>query len=90
MHFRAHESMAPDVVPDTGSDINQEVLGTGVASAKVNAVAGELEAVKSRGLPTDAAKQIGAYLLIETRLVHSIDVKKDGAISLAETAEVSD
>jgi hypothetical protein len=48
--------MAPDVVPDTGSDINQEVLGTGVASAKVNAVAGELEAVKSRGLPTDATK----------------------------------
>lgn len=89
MNFGAKESMAPEVVADTGSHINQEVVGAVVAGTEGEAVVGGLEAVKAGGLPTDSAKQIGAYLFVEARLVNGIEVEKDGAISLAEPAEVS-
>jgi hypothetical protein len=90
VNFWADESMAPHVIADTGSHINQEVVGAVIAGTEGIAAIGRLETVETGGLPTDSAKQVGAHLLVETRLVHSIDVKKDGAISLAETAEVSD
>lgn len=87
--FRADESMTPEVVPDTGTHIKQEVVGTVIAGAEGKARVCGLKAVEARGLPPDATKQIGSHLFVETRLVNPIEVKKDGAIRLAEIAEIS-
>ena len=89
MNFRAKESMSKEVVPDTGSYINQEVVGAVVAGAEGKAAVSGLEAVETGGLPTDSAKQICPYLFVEARLVDGIEVEKDRAISLAEPAEIS-
>lgn len=88
MNFRAKESMAPEVVADAGSQINQEVIGAVVTGAEGKAAVGGLEAVETGGLPTDSAKQIGAHLFVEARLVDRIEVEEDRTISLAETAEI--
>ena len=65
--------MSPNVVADTSAHINQEVIGTGVARAEIDAVAGRLIAVEASTLPSDAAEQISASFLAKARLKDAIE-----------------
>src|ERR1700686_217427 len=89
MRFGPYENVTPDVITQTASDIDQEVIGTLVARANVYTIACLLEAVEAGSLPADAGHQVHARLLAELRLVHAIEVKQNRAIGDAKTTIIS-
>ena len=81
-NFGSKEHVSPDVVSDAAAYIDEEVIGTGVACAKVDAAAGGLVAIETGALPPDSAEQIDAGLLAEFRLKNAIEGEKQGPVRL--------
>ena len=88
--LRPNENISPNVVADTGSQIDEEVVGARVARAVRIAVIRGLVTVEASGLPPDPAKKVSADFLIQPRLIHAINIEKDRAIGLAQSAEIPD
>jgi len=79
----AQKEMSVEVVAYATTNVHEEVVGTGVAGAKINATAGWLVAVESSALPADATHEIEAGLLADAGLEYAVEVKKKGPVGLA-------
>ena len=76
-----NEEIAPDVIPNSASEIHQKVIRAGIAGAKrITGIRG-LVAVKAGRLPAHAGEQIGADLLAEAVLVNAIKGKLNGPVT---------
>src|SRR5271165_2466437 len=71
-HFWPHEYVAPDVVADATSHIDQEVVGAGVAGAKGLAGKGGDISIEASALPANAAHQVKAGLFADAGLVDTV------------------
>jgi hypothetical protein len=78
--FGTYEHVPPDVVAKTSAHINEEVIGTGIARAKENAVVRRGVTIEAGTLPPNSAEKIKASFLVDPGLVDSIEVKEQGAI----------
>ena len=87
-HFRTDEKIPFDVITQASSQVDEEVVGTLVAGAKVHAAARRYVAVEASSLPADAGHQVRANLLAQTRLVHAVKVEKNRAKGLTAGATV--
>jgi len=74
--------VSPNVVAKASADVDHEMVGTGVAGAKVHAVGGRLIAVETNTLPSDSAEQIEAGFLTEAGLVDAIEGEEQRPIWL--------
>jgi len=86
--FGTNEQVPPDVVADAATEVNQEVVGTGVARAECVAGVAGVICVKAGILPTDTGEEVGSDFLGDSRLVDAVEVEDDGAIGLTGAAEV--
>ena len=82
------EDVTPDVVAETRSQVDQEMVRTLVALPKLKAAKSVNDSVEPRALPADAAHQVRTYLFGELRLIHAIEVKQDWAEGLTAGAAV--
>ena len=80
--FGTNKHVSPNVVAKATSDVDHEMIGTGVAGAEVYAVGGRLIAIETSALPTDSAEQIEAGFLPQAGLIHAVEGEDQGAIRL--------
>ena len=74
-HFRSHEEMAPDVVPDAASHIDQEVMRAWeVVTGKSIGAEGEIE---TGALPADPGQELKPCLLAQFRLIHGVEIQNN-------------
>ena len=77
-----NEEIPPDVIPNPASEIHEKVIRACIAGAKrITRIRG-LIAVLAGRLPSYAADQIGADLLVDARLLNAIKGKLNGPVRL--------
>src|SRR5208282_3324880 len=86
--FGAHEKVIPHVITDAAADINQKVMAAVVTGAEVDATPSLLITVKASALQADAAHEIEADFLADTRLVYGVEVGDDGTKGLSAISAV--
>jgi hypothetical protein len=85
-HLGPDENMSPHVVPDPGSSVDLEVVGTDVVIA--GETVGAVGKIEASSLPANASHQIQSNLLAQARLVNAIEGEKDGAVGLTNASKV--
>jgi len=89
-NFRTEKHVSPNVIAEASASVNQEVIGTVVASTEIQATGRILIGIKARTLPSNSAEHIEAHLLGEARLVDAIEGELDRAVGLTSgTANLS-
>jgi hypothetical protein len=74
-HFRSHEEMAPDVVSDAASHIDQEVMrAREVVTGKS---IGTERKIEPSALPADPGQQFKPRLLAQFRLIHGVEIQNN-------------
>ena len=89
MHLRADEHGVPEVVAHPSARIDQEMVGAGIASAKVDATRIVCVPVEPGALPSNAAENVCAHLLADIGLVYAIEVEEKRPVGLAAALVVA-
>lgn len=79
----ADKCVVPEVVAQTGSGIDQEMIRTGIARIEVNAACAVIEIIEARALPPNSTQQVKANFLTDIWLIHSIESEHDRPVRLA-------
>src|SRR5271165_4251066 len=87
--FRPDEEVAPHVVANADSSINQEVIRSVVVDASAEVATRIAAGIEACALPSGAGKQIGAKFLSKSGLVNAVEVPQNRTIRLTASAAVT-